>query len=131
MEAEVIVPGGAELLAADATLAAVLAEQRDGDAAQRSQVLCGGAVLEPAVVFSEDDVEHPMQAVLDAPVQPGSAAQFKGAAFAAADVVGHLATLHAIDPPEACHPDDGPQVGPVVPAADPTEVVQHAAGPLL
>src|SRR5215470_9688226 len=131
MQAEVVVPGGAELLAADAALAVVLAEQRSRHAAEHRQVLGGGPVLEPAVVLAEDDVEHPVQPVLYPPVQPGSAAQLLGAASAAADVVGHLASLHAADPPEPRHPDDGPQVRPVVPPADPAQVVQHAAGPLL
>src|SRR5262249_42976128 len=131
MEAEVVVPGGAELLAADAALAVVLAEQRSRHAAEHHQVLGGRPVLQAAVVLPDDDVEHPVQPVLHAPVPPRRAAQLRGAAAAAADVVGHLASLRAAPPPEPGNPDDGPHVGPVVPAAQPAQVVQYTAGPLL
>src|SRR5262245_1802850 len=131
MEAESVIPAGAELLAADAALALVLAQQRGGHAAQHPQVLAGGPVLQPAVVLPEDHVQHPVQPVLHPPVIPRRRPQLRRAAAPAADVVRHLARLRAADPPEPRHPDDGPQVRPLVGGAQPAQVVQHTAGPLL
>src|SRR4051794_38157626 len=82
MASEVIVPGGAASFAGDAALALVLAQQRGGHAAKQAQILGGGAVLEPAVVLPEDNVEHPVQPILDAPVAAGRPAQLLRAAGA-------------------------------------------------
>src|SRR3982751_6539257 len=131
MEAEVIVPGGAELLAADAALAVVLTEQRSRHAAEHRQVLGGRPVLQAAVVLPEDDVEHPVQPVLYPPVQTRRATQLLGAAAPAADVVGHLASLLAAHRPDAGYAEEAPQVQQVAPATQPAEVVQLRSGPLL
>src|SRR5262249_57531028 len=110
MEAEVIVPGGTELLATDAALALILAQQRGRHAAQHPQVLSSGPVLQPAVVLPEGHVQHPVQPVLYPPVQTCPASQLLRAAVPAADVVRHLARLLPTDPPEPPHPHPTPQV---------------------
>ena len=65
MEAEVIVPGSAVPLAADAALAFVLAEQGGGHTPQHPQVFRRSAILQSAVVFSKDHVQHPVQSILN------------------------------------------------------------------
>src|SRR5438105_2178402 len=90
MESEVVVPGSPQQLAADAALAVVLPQQGGSHPAQLPHVLPGRAVLEPAVVFPEDHIQHPVQAVLNPPMSPRGAAQFLGTAPPAANVVGHL-----------------------------------------
>ena len=131
MESEVIVPGGAEQLAADTALAVVLAEQRRRHAPQLPQVFRSPAILEPIVVLPEDHVQHPVQAVLDAPVTPGSAAQFLRTAPPAADVVRDLEGFLAPFPFGSSHPDDRLQIHPVRPCTQPLQVVQHQAYLLL
>src|SRR5262245_54708509 len=90
MEPELIVPGGPEQLAADTALAGVLAEQGRDHAPQHPQVLRSRAILETTVILPKDDIQHPVQTVLDPPVSPGGAAQLLRTAPAAADVVGDL-----------------------------------------
>src|SRR4051812_11049647 len=110
MESELIVPGGAEYLATDTALAGVLAEQRRDHAPKHPHVFRSRAVLEPTVVFPEDHLQHPVQTVLNPPVSPGGATQFRCAASAAADVVGYLEGFLAALPGGPRHPDDGLQV---------------------
>ena len=68
MKEEVVIPAGALALALDAALALVLADQRQGDAAQPPQVIRRVARPRPALVLPEDNIQHPVQAVLDPPV---------------------------------------------------------------
>src|SRR4051812_29198143 len=117
MEAELVVPGGPPQLAADAALALLLAEQGGDYPAQHPQVLRRRAVLEPASVLPEDDIQHPVQPVLDPPVPAGGAAQLPSTAPAAADVVGHLEALPAALPAGPEHADEGLHVGPLLPGA--------------
>src|SRR5262249_54224241 len=131
MEAEVIVPGGAKQLAADTALALILAKQGRDHASQQPQILRRRAVLQPAVVLPEDDVQHPVQPILDTPVPTAGAAQLRGAAPTAADVVRHLEGLLATLPSGANHPDERLQIHPVGPRAQPLQVIQHQAHLLL
>src|SRR5262245_35115127 len=124
MEAELVVPGGPQQLAADATFALILAEQGSDYPAQHPQVLRRGAVLEPAGVLPEDDIQHPVQPVLDPPVPAGGPAQLAGTAPAAADVMGHLEALLAPLPSGPENADNGLHVGPLLPGAQPPQVVQ-------
>ena len=80
MESELIVPGGAEQLAADTALTLVLAEQGHRHAPEQPQVFRCGAVLEPTVVLPKDHIQHPVQTVLDTPMSPRGAAQLLRAA---------------------------------------------------
>src|SRR3954462_1265963 len=131
MAPEVIIPGGTELLAADAALALLLTQQRDGDAAQHPQVLPGCPVLEVVVVLAEQNVQYPVQTVLDAPVPPRCAAQLLRTTWAAADVVRHVHTFHSTHPPDALHANDGLQVHPLASPAQPVQDIEHHAHPLL
>ena len=118
MESELIVPGGAEQLAADAALAVVLAEQGHRHTPEQPQVFRRRALLQPTVVLPKDHVQNPVQTVLDTPMSPGSTAQFLRAAPAATDVVGDLEGLLAALPGGPSHPDDGLQIHPVRPRPD-------------
>src|SRR5262245_35642833 len=131
MEAELIVPGGAEHLAADTALAVVLAQQGGYHATEHPQVLSRGPVLEPTVVLPENDIQHPVQSVFDAPVPPCGAAQLHGAAAPATDVMGHLEGLLVSFPPRAGHAEDGLHIRPLLPGAQPLQVVPYQTHPLL
>ena len=64
-----IVPAGPQALGLDADLEGViLAQEIEGDMAQHGEVLRGVAHPYAALVLAEGDVEHSVQAVLDAPV---------------------------------------------------------------
>src|SRR5438270_8938225 len=115
MTTEVIIPGGPELLAADAALALLLTQQREGDAPQQPQVLPGRPVLEMVIVLAEQNVQHPVQTVLDAPVPPRCAAQLLRTAWATADGVRHVHAFLRTLPPDALHPNAGLQVHPLAP----------------
>ena len=43
-------------------------DEVDGDLSQQGKIADRGAVANPAVILSEGNVEHPVQAVFDAPV---------------------------------------------------------------
>src|SRR5260370_4557333 len=119
MKAKRIVPGSPEYLATDTAFAMVLAKQGRDHAPQHPQVFRSRAVLEPTVVLPEDHIQYPVQTVLDPPVPPGGAAQFRRAAPAAADVVRDLEGFLVPFPSGPRHPDDGLQVHPVLPRAQP------------
>jgi hypothetical protein len=53
----------------DAAIGLDLFEQGDGQASEQSEVGSGVEVLGAAVVFPKGDIEYPMQAVPDLPVQ--------------------------------------------------------------
>ena len=76
MQPELIVPGGAEYLAADAAFAAILPEQGGHHAPQHPQVLRRRPVFQPTVVLPENDIQHPVQTIFDVPMSPGASAQF-------------------------------------------------------
>src|SRR3954451_7452510 len=66
-----VVPRGLLALASQAGLAGVIgAVEVEGDPAQAGQVARGPALADAAVVLAEDDVQDPVQAVLDPPVVP-------------------------------------------------------------
>jgi hypothetical protein len=68
VEEEGVVPAGAFDLAAGGALVAVGAQDVEGEAAQAGEVF-GRMILAGAhPVLVEDDIEHPVQAVLDLPV---------------------------------------------------------------
>src|SRR5579859_7255068 len=131
MESELIVPGGAEQLAADTALAGILAEQGSNHASEHPQVLRGYTILEPTVILTEDHIQNPVQTVFDTPVPTGGTAQLLSAAPAAADVVGYLEGFLAAFPFGPRHPDDGFQVHPFLPRAQPLQIVQYQAHVLL
>src|SRR3954447_26842801 len=131
MASELIVPGGAEQLTTDTALAGVLAEQGRRHTPKHPQVFRRRAVLETAVVFPEDHIQDPVQTVLDTPVPPRGAAQFRRAAAATANIVSYLEGLLIPFPFAPKHPDDGSQIHPVLPGAQPLQVVPHQAHVLL
>src|SRR5205814_7584569 len=99
--------GGADLPGGDGTLGVVLAEDGQGHLAKPGEVLGGVAVIRATAVLSEDDVEDPMLAVLDAPVVPGSLGVELGFVGTAADEVGRLDAFLAVLAADAHHADDG------------------------
>src|SRR5262245_5498648 len=119
MESELIVPGRPQQLAADTALTPLAAEQGRSDPTQQAQVLRGRAVLEPAVILPKDHVQHPVQAVLDAPVASRRAAQFLSAATPAADVMGHLEGFLAPFPRRPRYPHDGLHIDPLLTRTQP------------
>src|SRR5262245_57010805 len=112
MTAGVVATGGAAELVSDTALATILAAKARHHAPQQPQVLRRRAVLEPTGVFPEDDVQHPVQPILDPPVSPAGAAQFLGAAPATADVLSYLERFLPAFPLGPHHPGDGLQVHP-------------------
>ena len=65
----IVVPGGLFAPTAYAGLtAAIGGDEVESDFAEQGEVAGGGAMAHSAIIFSEGDIENPMQAVLDAPV---------------------------------------------------------------
>ena len=64
------VPASLQPLAMGADAGGLLLEEVDSDVAQPGTVFSAMSFAHPAFIFTEADVEHPMKAVLDAPVRP-------------------------------------------------------------
>ena len=87
----------------------------DGNLSQECKIADGSSVADPAIVFAEGDVEHPVQAVLDAPVLTnGPGENLRRVARTGQEVAElgfHLA--RAVDAANAFHGQDRLQAGPV------------------
>ena len=64
------VPASLQPLAMRADSGGLLLEEVDSDVAQSGKVLSAMSFAHTAFIFTKADVEHPMKAVLDAPVRP-------------------------------------------------------------
>src|SRR5512144_240879 len=69
---------------------AVSGDEIEGDLAQEGQVAGSGAVAHATVILAEDDVEDPVQRVLDAPVPADGLDQDGGIVAAAGEDVADL-----------------------------------------
>src|SRR4051812_25318086 len=127
-----VVPRGLLALASQAGLAGVIgAGEVEGDPAQAGQVARGPALADAAVVLAEDDVQDPVQAVLDPPVVPDGPAEPDGIGLGAGQEVADLARGREAAPAVAADGLDrehGPHVRPVPQARQGVELAadEHA-----
>ena len=127
-----LVPAGLEALGLDPGLRrGVLVEEVEGDVAQDGEVLGGVAGPDAALVLAEGDVEHPVEAVLDAPVVADGAGEGVGVPGEAAEVVMELARDCGAAAALALDQADAGQVGPGASRVEVGEDLRVGDGPVL
>ena len=109
----------------------LLLEQIEGNLAQDSQILGAMVFTDSAVVFSEGDIERPMQAVFDAPVAAGGRKQCLGLPGQTADVVTGLDTGLCGYLTPGRHLHHGVKLGPLLPCLDVVQTVGVRDDPAL
>src|ERR1700754_1635940 len=82
VEKEFVVPSGMEHLVADALRPGSCLEDVDGDLSEGSEVLGGMIFAGSAGILAEQDVEYPVEIVLDAPMGANDLEELLGGKFA-------------------------------------------------
>src|ERR1035437_1526326 len=96
-------------------------EQVEREMAQDGKVLGGVAIPNPTGVLVERDIEHPMQAIFDAPVAPHRRSALVGGQQVAEEIVAARLWARGADAPFFLDPPDGLQTRPVVLILQPGE----------
>ena len=116
---DIVIPGRPLALEPQARLGGVglvRTNQVQHDFLEQREVLRRVVLANHAVVFTEADVEHPVQAILNGPVRAHGLGQFFSGEFARADVVtllklGDLLADHPLRDDAADRLAAGPQLG--------------------
>src|SRR5216683_8146784 len=93
--------------------------------AKQGQVLRSMPLAYTVAIFSESDIELPVQIVLNPPMLTQPLAIELGADFPAANEITHFRGRLALHGPLAGTHTDGRQLGPVLRLTDPLRRVQH------
>ena len=116
---DIVIPGRPFALEAQARLGGVgcvRTNQVQHDLLEQREVLRRVVLADHAVVFTEVDVEHPVQAIFNGPVRAHGLGQFFGGEFARTDVVAllqfsDLVANHTLRDDAADRLAAGPQLG--------------------
>src|SRR4051794_22867609 len=111
----VVVPGGLFAPTAKAGLTdAIGGNKVESDFAEQGKVAGGGAMAHSAIIFSEGDIENPVQSVLDAPVAADGSRQNGRIFVAAGEKVADLGRdpAGAVDGADRLDRQQGAQIGP-------------------
>ena len=87
----------------------------DCNLSQGRKIADGSSVADPAIIFAERDIEHPVQAVFDAPVLTNGPSQNLRRVARTGQEVADLSfyLARAVDAANALHGQDRLQAGPV------------------
>jgi hypothetical protein len=103
-----VVPAGSFDLSPEGCLVRVGPEEIEGKLSQEGEVFGSIVLAVSGAILVEDDVEHPMEAILDRPVRPGDMEQLLGGERLGEEEMadGNLLVL-ALDAPRCLDASDG------------------------
>src|SRR3954469_16441935 len=113
----IVVPGSLFAPTTEAGLTAVIGGNKvESDFAEQGEVAGGGAMAHSAIIFSEGDIENPVQSILDAPVAADGLGQDGRIVVAAGEEVADLSfgLIGAVDAADRLDRQQGAQIGPFV-----------------